>query len=226
MVAPARSSNCVVACRSARVMPSAGSVISAEPPPEMTQKIRSRGVASRSSRGEIARGVHRILIGHRMTRFVHADVIGQRSIDVLIFGDDDAAAQAIAQHFAHGVGHRHGGLACAHQPDPIELAQSVGSIGHQDLIADARNEFVHGFSRIDGRQCGLLKLTRYRAQIKIGHGHFRGDHGFPGFTAATAARAASAGVARPASTSSMALRRTGPTAFRTAAGGGGCARAS
>ena len=148
-------------------------------------------------------------------------LIGQRSIDVLILGDDDAAAQAIAQHFAHGVGHGHGGLARADQEHPIELAQRVGSIGHQELIADARDEFVHGFSRIDGGQCGLLKLLRHGAQIKLGHAHF-----VPGFTAATAARAASAGVARSASTSSMALRRTGPTAFLIAAGGSACARAN
>ena len=70
-----------------------------------------------------------------------------------------------AQHFAHGIGHGHGGFACADQENPTEFAQIVGVIGHQNLIAYAHNEFVHGFRRIDGSQRGLLKLMRCRAQI-------------------------------------------------------------
>jgi hypothetical protein len=104
-----------------------------------------------------------------MTRFVHANLIGQRPIDVMVFGDDDAAVQPTAQYFAHSVGHGHGRLACADQKNPIEVAQVVGSIDHQNLITHARDKFVHGFSRIDSGECGLLKLQRGCAQIEISH---------------------------------------------------------
>ncbi len=108
--------------------------------------------------GQIARGVDGGLIGHRMARFAHADPIGQGSIDVVILGDDHAASQIVTQHFAHGIGHGHGGFARPDQEHALVVAQPVRSIGHQDLIAHARQELVDGLSRIDGGQRDLLKL--------------------------------------------------------------------
>ena len=131
--------------------------------------------------GEIARGGHRLFIGYRMTGFVHAQWIGQLSIDVVILRDDHAAAQAIVQDFADRFGHGHSGFARTDQIDVIEVTQRVRLLPDQDAIADTRDKAIHRFGRIDGGQCGTLQLMGDSAQIELGHVYL-----FPGFTVSAA----------------------------------------
>ncbi len=83
ILAPEASSSRVVACFSSRVMPSAGSGISADAPPEMRQITRSSFPAPAAMRAMRSAPATPLRVGHRMAALVQLDAAQLGRVPVL-----------------------------------------------------------------------------------------------------------------------------------------------